>query len=92
MSININFDADEGRFVTICCLACQGETEVATLYIARPFRMYIASIDCEDCGESIVEYDIKSHTVIEEKESDEEIAIRLKFRPQSLSAYLKEKI
>lgn len=65
MSIKINFDADEGRFITICCLACKGESEIATLCIAHPFRMYAAAMECEDCGETIIEFDAITHEVLE---------------------------
>jgi hypothetical protein len=72
MSINISFDADEGQWVTICCLSCRKDIEyqdkimdVARVSIATPVRMYIACLECIDCGEELIEYDAFSHEVIE---------------------------
>lgn len=55
----VTFDADEGRFVDLCCLACREDVR-AHLVVATPVRMYIAAVGCPECGDEIVQYDVLS--------------------------------
>jgi|SRR5215510_300015 len=57
----IIFEADEGRYVDICCMICHkhGEhSERGVLDMAFPVRMYISAICCLNCGEQLQEFDI----------------------------------
>ncbi len=53
--VPVTVDLDEGRFANFACIKCR--TEVSRLGIARPARLYIASLDCVDCGEQLAEFD-----------------------------------
>ena len=50
-------DLDEGRYLELGCLSCKQDIR-ATLSIAIPFQMYIAALDCDECGEQLLEFDI----------------------------------
>ena len=53
---HITVDLEEGRYLPLCCIACREEV-VAKLAMASPVRMYVVALDCEECGESLVEFD-----------------------------------
>lgn len=50
-------DLDEGRYADLCCMAC-GVDVGGVLTIARPFRWYVYALECQECGEQLVEFEI----------------------------------
>lgn len=51
----IHTDFDEGRYAALCCLECQHDR--AVYGIAMPARLYIAALDCCECGTELVSFD-----------------------------------
>jgi len=63
--INLHMDLDEGRTARgFVCLGCRGVSENAVYGMASPVEMYVASLDCAECGESLVEFDAFSLRVM----------------------------
>ena len=61
--IELHADFDEGRFLEMCCLLCRSQSH-ARLRIATPAAYYVISIDCNWCGEQLVEFDDGSNAVM----------------------------
>ena len=62
MQVTIGGDCDiddngNGVMSGLCCVACREEI-VAKFGVATPFRLYVGSVDCLECGEQLVKYDV----------------------------------
>lgn len=53
----LSFDPDEGSTIEMGCLFCR-ETVTAKIHVAVPFRMFVASFDCKECGEELIAFDV----------------------------------
>lgn len=48
---------DEGKFVRVGCLDCR-EDVIARIVMATPVRAYVAALECQQCGSTIVALDL----------------------------------
>ena len=56
--IHLHVDLDEGRVARgFACLGCRGVADDAEYSVAMPAAMYVASLDCVECGEQLVAFD-----------------------------------
>lgn len=62
MSATMTVDLNEGRIAELGCLYCNDTVEVA-LSPAYPPRAYVLSLNCQQCGRQLCEYDNFSHLV-----------------------------
>ena len=54
--MQMHMDLNEGRFLEIGCLECRHDV-LASISIATPVRMFIVSLDCDECGTQLIEWD-----------------------------------
>ena len=55
--VQVSVDLDEGRYVQLVCLECRTDVR-STLNIAAPFSFFFVSLDCDECGGQLCEFDM----------------------------------